>query len=60
MGAMIDFLRLMTKFLDEVLGMLISETVQTDPSAPPKIGEISAPEFERVVIPSWTSMPAAT
>lgn len=57
---MIDLLRLFNSFLEDVIGILVTEVVLSDPKLPSTVGEVPSPEFESVAIPFWTTMPPST
>ena len=55
---MIDLLRLMNSFLEDVLGTFIAEVIMNRSAEPQLVGKVLAPEFGHVSIPFWTSMPS--
>lgn len=57
--AMIDLIKLMSSYVEDAVGVLISETIITITDAPELAGEVFAPSFDKVEIPFWTSMPPA-
>lgn len=55
---MINLLRLVNSFLEDAMGVLVTDVVLTDPQQPLNIGEAMAPDFAGVAIPFWTAMPS--
>lgn len=53
---MIDLLRMMNSFLEDVLGVFITKVIMEAPSTPQLVGKVLVPEFERFSIPFWTTM----
>ena len=54
---MIDLLRLMNSYLEDALGVFISEVIMDRPVARELVGKVLAPEIGQVSIPFWTAMP---
>ena len=57
-GEMIELLRLMNSFLEDVLGTFIAEVILDGSVTRQAAGKVLAPEFNSVAIPFWTAMPA--
>lgn len=58
---MIQFLTETTDFLQDVLGVFLSEFLLEDQGhgKAKKIGQVNAPHYQEVTLPFWVSMPAA-
>ncbi len=54
---MIDLLKLMNSFLEDVLGAFIAEVILDGQLTRQPAGKVLAPEFESCYIPFWTAMP---
>lgn len=54
---MIALIHLMTTYLEDSVGVLISESILGNNNAFTPAGQVIAPEFSAVNIPFWTSMP---
>lgn len=55
---MIDLLRLVNSFLEDVVGAFVADVVLSGAVLPTEVGEILAPDFVEVSLPFWTAMPA--
>ena len=54
---MIELLRVMNTFIEDTLGIFMSEIILEGSVNQKHVGKVLAPQYEDVSIPFWTSMP---
>jgi hypothetical protein len=55
---MIDLLREMNTFLEDVLGTFVGEIILNNKGVRRHVGTVLSPQHDRVFLPFWTSMPS--
>jgi hypothetical protein len=55
---MIDLLGKMNTFIEDVLGVFISEIILDGKAQKEHVGKVLSPQHDRVFLPFWTSMPS--